>query len=122
MIGGGGIGGLLGGGGGGLGKLLDPGGLLKGLFGGGKCKKKKGQIKQLKQMVGALAQQVQGLKQQMAHQAGFQQGMMAGLGMKGMNPMAGGQLATASFQGFAAGGCMPGMSMGFSQSISMRFG
>jgi hypothetical protein len=48
--------------------------------------------------------------------------MMAGMGMRGLNPMAGGQLACQSFNGFAAGGMGNGISMGFSQSISMRFG
>jgi hypothetical protein len=116
---------MLGGGGGGglLGFALNPAGsLLKGLFGGkGKCKKRKGQIKQLQQMVGALSQQVQGLKQQVAHQQGFNQGMMAGMGMRGMSPMAGGQMCCSSFGGFA-GGMSPGMSVGFSQTLSMRFG
>ena len=51
--------------------------LFGGIFGGGKKKKLKKKLK-------AMKQQMQQMKQQMAHMAGFNRGLMAGMGMRGM--------------------------------------
>jgi hypothetical protein len=91
------------------GALQGIGKFLGGLFGGGKCKKKK---KQLKQQVGMLKQMVGQLQQQLAHAKGFNQGMMAGLGMRGQP----GGFPNAGFPQPAMGG----VSVAMSYSMSAR--